>query len=168
MIKKGIREIAEEGDPDAQYKLALMYYYGNGVVVDKKLSLTWFTRAAEQGHGMAMFRLGRMYHEMEKNQANIQSTIKWLTIAAAEGIVEAAIYLGDFHVSARNGHPDNRINAYMWYKVATINGDAGSNEICQRMESELSDEELMKALAKAKAFMSSVDDKINNKPAILL
>ncbi|MCH9757150.1 MAG: SEL1-like repeat protein [Gammaproteobacteria bacterium] len=40
---------AEKGNPDAQYAIGYMYYYGEGVVEDKKKAAKWIHRAAEAG-----------------------------------------------------------------------------------------------------------------------
>jgi TPR repeat protein len=45
-----IREVAEQGDPDAQYELGFMYENGIGVMEDKAEAIRWFRLAADQGH----------------------------------------------------------------------------------------------------------------------
>ena len=40
---------AEKGNCDAQYAVGYMYYYGEGVVEDKKKATKWIARAAEAG-----------------------------------------------------------------------------------------------------------------------
>ncbi len=40
---------AEKGQPDAQYAVGYMYYYGQGVVEDRKKAWYWITRAAKAG-----------------------------------------------------------------------------------------------------------------------
>ena len=42
--------LAERGDPYAQNNLALMYYYGEGVLQDYQTAAKWYTLAAEQGY----------------------------------------------------------------------------------------------------------------------
>lgn len=41
---------ARAGNPDAQYALGYMYYYGKGVIENRKLARYWFHLAANQGH----------------------------------------------------------------------------------------------------------------------
>lgn len=38
---------AEKGQPDAQYAIGYMYYYGRGVVEDRKKAWMWINRAAK-------------------------------------------------------------------------------------------------------------------------
>jgi TPR repeat protein len=40
---------AAKGQPDAQYAVGYMYYYGQGVVEDRKLAWYWINRAAAVG-----------------------------------------------------------------------------------------------------------------------
>lgn len=40
---------ARNGNPDAQYALGYMYYYGKGVVEDRARAEYWFKLAANQG-----------------------------------------------------------------------------------------------------------------------
>lgn len=40
---------AERGQPDAQYAVGYMYYYGQGVTEDRKQACIWINRAAAAG-----------------------------------------------------------------------------------------------------------------------
>lgn len=40
---------AEKGQPDAQYAVGYMYYYGQGVVEDRAKAWSWITKAARAG-----------------------------------------------------------------------------------------------------------------------
>jgi len=46
---KWFRKAAEQGEPDAQYHLGLMYEAGNGVAPDTTESLRWYRLSAAQG-----------------------------------------------------------------------------------------------------------------------
>jgi len=48
-----IRQAANRGDPDAQYALAYIYYYGIGTAQDKQAAKLWMNRAAAQGQPLA-------------------------------------------------------------------------------------------------------------------
>ena len=45
---------AEKGNPDAQYAVGYMYYYGQGVTEDKKQALFWISAAAKAGQPSAI------------------------------------------------------------------------------------------------------------------
>ena len=44
-----LKPVAEKGQPDAQYAVGYMYYYGEGVVEDRTRAWYWITRAARAG-----------------------------------------------------------------------------------------------------------------------
>lgn len=49
-----IQKAARAGDPDAQYALGYMYYYGVGTISDKQTAKQWIGRAAGQGQPLAV------------------------------------------------------------------------------------------------------------------
>ena len=55
------KELAEQGNVDAQYNLGVMYETGKGVPEDDKEAVVWFRKAAEQGFTNAQYNLGWMY-----------------------------------------------------------------------------------------------------------
>jgi TPR repeat protein len=44
-----LKSEAAKGQPDAQYAVGYMYYYGQGVVEDRKKAWYWITQAAKAG-----------------------------------------------------------------------------------------------------------------------
>lgn len=48
---------AEKGNPEAQYAVGYMYYYGQGVVEDRKKAWYWMNAAAKAGHPEAITAL---------------------------------------------------------------------------------------------------------------
>ena len=56
---------ARSGDPNAQYALGYLYFYGKGVVEDKERARYWFELAAAQGHPDARNAI-RMIKSSEK------------------------------------------------------------------------------------------------------
>lgn len=45
---------AEKGQPDAQYAVGYMYYYGQGVVENRKKAWFWINKAASKGQADAV------------------------------------------------------------------------------------------------------------------
>lgn len=45
---------AEKGQPDAQYAVGYMYYYGQGVMEDRKQAWYWINCAAQKGQPDAL------------------------------------------------------------------------------------------------------------------
>lgn len=68
---------AEKGQPDAQYAIGYMYYYGQGVVEDRKLAWFWINKAASVRQPDALAAVQILNHgTMEKRKifesANLQ------------------------------------------------------------------------------------------------
>ena len=55
-----IQSAAESGDPDAEYALGYMYYYGIGTVRDPQTGRLWITKSADQGQALAQSALKLM------------------------------------------------------------------------------------------------------------
>ena len=60
---KYFRWAAENGYADAQNRLGVRYYNGQGVSEDKIKAYEWFKKAADQGHVKALENLGNCYSE---------------------------------------------------------------------------------------------------------
>lgn len=58
---KQVHDAAEQGDPEAQYKLALMYLEGDRVKKNEKTAVHWLKKAADQEHMEAMKKLSWCY-----------------------------------------------------------------------------------------------------------
>lgn len=52
-----ITQLAQKGDPTAQYLLGQRYFKGNGVSQDSKIAAEWFIKAGDQGNADAQFQL---------------------------------------------------------------------------------------------------------------
>jgi len=84
---------AEAGDPDAQVKLGLMYFAGEGVPRDRAEAAKWMRLAAEQGHADAQNYLG-IFNKWGTGVAeNDAEATKWFRLAAEQG-----------HADAQNNH----------------------------------------------------------------
>ena len=47
------RKAAEQGNPDAQYNVGMMYLRGEGVAGNRQEAIKWIGKAAEQGYKRA-------------------------------------------------------------------------------------------------------------------
>ncbi len=57
---------AEKGNCDAQYAVGYMYYYGEGVVEDRKKAAKWIHKAAEAGQKDAIVAAKLLREEARK------------------------------------------------------------------------------------------------------
>lgn len=110
---------AEEGDKDAQYKLATAYYQGWGVPQDDVEAARWYRQAAEQGHAEAQHELGAIYHQGRGVKRNETEAVKWYRMAAEQGNAKAVYKVGLLYMnSARRSTSAGRVEAFMWLRVA--------------------------------------------------
>ena len=68
---ESIQSDAEQGNPDAQYALGYMYYYGINTVKDPQTAVLWIKRAAAQGQPLAQKALslinnGATFNDLHK------------------------------------------------------------------------------------------------------
>ena len=79
------RPLAEQGDSYAQYKLGLMYDYGEGVIEDDTQAVYWFRKAAEQGHTKGQYSIGYMYASGRGIAKDDTQAVYWFRKAAEQG-----------------------------------------------------------------------------------
>ncbi len=109
-----LRPIAEEGDPQAQDKLGVMYETGRGVPQNYEEAVKWFRRAADQHYALAERNLGRMYEDGHGVTRNYDEAVKWYRRAAAQGLIPAYHNLGSMYERGR-GVPQSYEEAVRWY-----------------------------------------------------
>jgi TPR repeat protein len=74
----------QQGDPNAMFGLALMYYQGQGVTKSIEKAIELFTQAANQGHVRAQFILGLMCIKGEGVDKSIKLAREWWIKAALQ------------------------------------------------------------------------------------
>jgi TPR repeat protein len=79
------RTLADEGEPEAQFNLGLLYLDGHGVPQNPAEAVSWFRRAAEQDYVPAQHNLGAMYGAGNGVKRDYVQAYKWLNICAAKG-----------------------------------------------------------------------------------
>jgi hypothetical protein len=75
-----LRPLAAQGSAQAQYKLGLMYYSGEGVTRDLAEAAKLFRRAADEGDEVAQSILGQMYSKGQGVQQNYVLAYMWLSL----------------------------------------------------------------------------------------
>ncbi len=72
---------AGNGDPVAQFDLALMYDLGRGVARDYAQAMTWYRKAADQGYAPAMTNIGILYYNQEGVSRDLVQAYAWFVRA---------------------------------------------------------------------------------------
>ena len=90
---KWFHKAVEQGDAEAQYKLAVCYGKGEGVAKDAAEAAKWYLKAAEKGHAQAQNALGACYQQGDGVPRDAEDAVKWYRKAADQGFVEAQCVL---------------------------------------------------------------------------
>lgn len=118
------RPLAAQGDPEAQYRLARMYYHGEGVRDDAEAA-KWYRLSAEQGHAKAQNNLALMYEEGRGVERDEAEAARWYRRAAEQGLVTAQGNLARLYDQGRGVERDVA-EAARWYRLAAERGHAKS------------------------------------------
>ena len=86
---------AEDGDLDAEYRLALSYANGeDGAPEDEEKAFYWFSKAADGDHIGAQFNLGLCYARGEGTEKDYDKAVKLFALTAEQGYPPAQCELG--------------------------------------------------------------------------
>lgn len=116
-----IKYFAEQGDEDAQYKLANMYWSGNGVMVNIEEGINWCRKAADQGNSEAQLHLGCLYENGIGVAKSLEEACKWLLKSAKQGHQVAQCELGGI-LRSGEGVEQNFEEAVSWFKKSAMQG----------------------------------------------
>ena len=89
-----LKPLAEEGDPEAQKVLAIMYDSGNGIEKNPQEALYWYIRSAEQGNPLVQYQVGTKYFHGDGTEQDYAEAAKWWELSANGGQVDAQFNLG--------------------------------------------------------------------------
>ena len=82
---EAVRKLADAGNADAQWRMAVRYHMGDGVRPDDTQAVRWFLRAAEQGHVGAQAMLGAYYWAGRGVPQDLSRAYFWSSLALAQG-----------------------------------------------------------------------------------
>jgi len=116
-------QAAENGNPEAQNRLAVMYDEGDGFAKDSAEAVKWFRKAAEQGNADAQNNLALMYVRGDGVAKDPAEAVKLFTDAAIQGLAKAQNNLGVMYEDG-NGVAKNDREAVKWFRLAAEQGFA--------------------------------------------
>jgi TonB family protein len=82
--------VAENGDPEAEFRLGVMYEHGEGMPAQAGEAAKWYRKAADQGYSQAQCALGKLYADGRGVLQDYIEAHKWLNLSSANGEAEAA------------------------------------------------------------------------------
>lgn len=136
-----ILTLAEQGDREAQFSLALMYDTGDPARQNPEQAVYWFSKAAEAGVAGACLYLGMKYEfgvQVGKDTAKAQH---WYTQAALKGWPQAAFMLANLYF---NASPADLVSGCAWMALARDQDFPGADQLHQQYCADLSTAEVRK------------------------
>ena len=101
-----LQPLAESGEPEAQYRVAVQYQAGLGVVANPMQAYHWMRAAAEQDHALALHGLGIMFLYGECVAKNEREAARWLQRAADRGLEGSMAALAEMYAHGRGVEKD--------------------------------------------------------------
>jgi TPR repeat protein len=122
------KNAAEQGDAEAQYRLADCYAKAKGVERDYEKAFDWNMKSAEQGYPLARLCVGFYYEGGIGVRRNAAEAEKWIKESfdavlklAEQGDGEAQLYLSTCYGTGRGVERDKK-KALEWNRKAAENG----------------------------------------------
>jgi hypothetical protein len=129
--------LANQSNSQAQFRVGMMHYHGQGAPEDEKIGVYWLKQAAGQGHVEAMFELGNAYllgHQAAKLVPDPdREAALWYFQAASAGHAEAQYHLGLLFLAGK-GVVDSRKEAMGWFRKAAAQGHAEAKRALGHVE----------------------------------
>lgn len=91
------QKAAVEGEPRAQYDMAIRYLKDDGVEKSSAGAIQWLKKANEQGYSSAQYKLGVLYRDGRKVDTDMDQAIEYFTLATDQGSPIAQYALGDIY-----------------------------------------------------------------------
>ena len=117
--------VAEAGDPQVRYRLALMYQRGEGVAASDSVAVEMLQAAAALGHTQARYDLGVLHLSGEGVPRSDSAAASWFRAAAEAGNPGAQDRLGLMYLRGE-GVARSEAEALRWFRAAASQGHAGA------------------------------------------
>lgn len=119
---EALRQAAENGEAEAMYQLAMLYWYGEGVTEDSVLAAQLLEKAAEKGNVEATYRLAQCYNLGKGVDTDFKRACMLYWTSAQCGCGKGMVMLARFYEKGI-GVEQNYDQAIKWYLQATETDD---------------------------------------------
>ncbi|RGB28670.1 hypothetical protein C1646_629432, partial [Rhizophagus diaphanus] len=104
-----LEKLAENGDEDVMFNLAICYYNGEGTEKNLEKAFHWYQKAAENGDEEAI------YYNGEGTEKNFEKAFQWYQNAAKNDSKDAMVNLVKCYENGE-GTVKNLEKAFYWYQ----------------------------------------------------
>jgi len=108
------QKMADKGEMNAQFSMAVMYYQGSGVMTDMRQAQKWMRKAAQKGHNQAQYNLGIMIANGQGSELDLVEAYAWLKLSEVSGYepaADAVKELGSELTSAEKKQAEEKYNS---------------------------------------------------------
>ncbi|QXE89000.1 tetratricopeptide repeat protein [Geomonas subterranea] len=130
---KTIKNLAEQGNPEAQMKLGVMLSSGVGVPLDKQQGLTWYEKSASQGYAPGQWNLAFAYIRGEVVPQDFKKAFGLLQKAADAGFDSAQYDLGMMYLQGLAVPAPDQDKAEVWFRRAAAQGNRDARKILKEL-----------------------------------
>jgi hypothetical protein len=144
---KDLLALATRGHGGAQFRLAMMYFMGEGAPQDYANALHWFLKAAEEGVPAAFSAVGAFFMDgLDPLPRDPSQAARWFLVAAESGDPIGQCLLGKLYLRGE-GVALSPSSAFMWLNLAASQGHPDATPLRDKAARELSPDDLAKAQA---------------------
>ena len=148
------KKSAQQGNPLAQYDLAIAYHEGKGgLKKSSKKAVEWFRKSAEQSEMRSQYNLGIAYYNGLGIKKDRAQAMQWFQKAAAQDNADAQYILAAGYKDGIGGLKQDEVLSYVWLSRAVKNGHKDAKRDIVAVEEELTAEQL----AQAKRLLEAVN-----------
>lgn len=112
--------LAEGGDRDAEFAVAILYKEGWGTEKDPAKAFEYYRKSAKQGHVNAMFEMGWAYQTGELIEKDYKKAVEWYQKAADNGHSAAMYGLGGLYYNGMGVKRDETAGTSWYHKSAEL------------------------------------------------
>jgi hypothetical protein len=117
-------QLANRGNSDAQFNVALHYQDGTELPQDYAKACYWYRKAAHQGHAAAQYGLALLLGKGLGHPKDEREAAAWYRMAAEQGHQAAQFSLAVMYENGQ-GVPKNLVMAYVWFALAGAGNTLG-------------------------------------------
>ena len=148
--------LADQGIPEAQFNLALLYSNGLGVPKNYRLALYWSWQAHLNDHETAINRVNIVYDLIDEKLRNsvAQTIIDEMLLIAQAGDKTAPLKLGKTYIGLfveAQYQP-----AYLWLSISQAYGEERANVLMEDAASQMSLEEILAQQEEAQKTFANI------------
>ena len=138
------RQAADNGLAEAQHNMGMLYHHGYGVAENLGEAFRWFKMAADQELAESEYMLALAFENGEGTELDYLEAKRLFLSAARKNYVPAQLMYA-FMLQAGEGGDSEPFSAYVWGKIAELNGSDAAIDITTLSTVQLEDEEIIEA-----------------------